>query len=81
MMTVNELIEELKKHSPDKKVVVRGYESGYNDVLKIVEMDVFPNPGQNEWYFGEYEYANKEEDKKLSTPAVELYGDNTKSED
>ena len=80
-MTVNELIEELKKHSPDKKVVVRGYESGYNDILKIVEMDVFPNPQQKERYYGEYENADYGKGKEVSTPAIELYGDNTKSED
>ncbi len=80
-MTVNELIEELKQHSPGKKVVVRGYEGGYNDILRIVEMDVFPNPEQRRGYYGEYEYADEEKDKEVSTPAIELYGVNTKSED
>ena len=45
-MKVKALIEELKKHDPDKQVVIRGYEDGYNDILKIYEINIFPNPGQ-----------------------------------
>ncbi len=80
-MKVQELIKELGKHDPDKKVVIRGYEGGYNDILKIDELNVFPSPEQKNWYCGEYEDAHKQEEIKISTPAIELYGDNTKSEE
>ncbi len=80
-MTVKELIEELKKRNPDKKVVIRGYEDGYNDILKINELNIVPNPRQKNWYCGEYEEAYEEKDMKTSAPAIELYGDNTKSEE
>lgn len=31
-MTVSELIEALKKHPPDMRVIINGYEGGYEDV-------------------------------------------------
>ena len=80
-MKVKALIEELKKHDLDKQVVVRGYEDGYNDILNIDEIIIFPNPGQKNWYCGEYEQPDDEKDIKISTPAIELYGENTKRED
>ena len=80
-MKVKALIEELKKHDPDKQIVIRGYEDGYNDILKIYEINIFPNPGQKNWYCGEYEQAYEEKEIKISTPAIELYGDNTKREE
>ena len=33
-MTVQELINHLQTLSPETKVVIRGYEDGYNDILK-----------------------------------------------
>ena len=65
-MKVKALIEELKKHDPEKQVVVRGYEDGYNDILKIGEINIFPNSGQKNWYCGEYEQARRRKrDKNL----------------
>ena len=34
-MTASELINELHKLSPDMRIVVRGYEDGYNDILHL----------------------------------------------
>ena len=44
-MKVKALIEKLKKHDLDKQVVVRGYEDGYNDILNIDEINIFPKSG------------------------------------
>ncbi len=80
-MTVKELIQILQKHDPDKKVVVRGYEGGYNEVSEIIEMSIFPHPGQRVNYYGEYEKIYHGDSSKNTTAAIELYGENSKSED
>ena len=56
-MNVNQLIKRLQMYPPDLRVVVRGYEGGYNDVdtfenLKIV-LDY-----HSAWYYGKHEDAN-----------------------
>jgi len=61
-MNVGQLIEQLKNYPQDLRVVVRGYEGGYNDVdifekLKIV-LDY-----HSEWYYGKHE--------QLKTTAVD----------
>jgi len=42
-MNVTELIEELKKHDPEKTVVIQRYESGYPDgyidVRRVFDLD------------------------------------------
>lgn len=72
-MNVNQLIKRLQMYPPDLRVVVRGYEGGYNDVdtfenLKIV-LDY-----NSAWYYGKHEdveslYGNNAE--KLKTTAVD----------
>ncbi len=39
-MTVQELIEQLSKFPPDTPVVIRGYESGYNDVQEAKSQEM-----------------------------------------
>lgn len=80
-MTVKELIQCLEKHDPDKQVVVRGYEDGYNGVRKVKEISIVPHPQQENWYVGEYDEADNEEDMKGAIFAIELWGENRKSED
>jgi len=45
-MTAAELIKYLKQIHPDTKIVVRGYEDGYNDILKLrkVRIKYYPSP-------------------------------------
>ena len=72
-MNVNQLIKRLQMYPPDLRVVVSGYEGGYNDVdtfenLKIV-LDY-----HEAWYYGKHEdveslYGNNAE--KLKTTAVD----------
>lgn len=72
-MNVNQLIKRLQMYPPDLRVVVRGYEGGYNDVdtfenLKIV-LDY-----HSAWYYGKHEdveslYGNNAE--RLNTNAVD----------
>ena len=50
-MTVDELIQLLAKHSPDLRVVVNGYEDGYDDLapeqLSVVKVAL--NTGRHRW--------------------------------
>ncbi|WP_424946863.1 hypothetical protein [Candidatus Spongiihabitans sp.] len=81
-MIVKELIQLLQDHDPDKKVIVRGYEGGYNEVLEIVQMDIVPNPHQKASYNGEYENTYFDDEvPDTATAAIELRGENRKSEE
>ncbi len=72
-MNVDQLIKRLQMYPPDLRVVVRGYEGGYNDVdtfenLKIV-LDY-----HSAWYYGKHEdvdslYGNNA--AQLKTTAVD----------
>lgn len=80
-MKVKELIAALQKHDPERQVIIRGYEGGYNDVSKLLEIDIVPNPDRA-WYVGEYEKAEYVKESAVEpAPAIDLYGENTKSED
>lgn len=48
-MTATELINELQKLSPDTKIVVRGYENGYNDILELKPVRI-KRLLKSEWY-------------------------------
>jgi hypothetical protein len=80
-MTAIELIHELKKLPYETKIIIRGYEDGYNDILKLEERQIIPHRHQVEWYYGEYEDVMKDDDKLKAIKAVELWGKNTKAEE
>jgi len=60
-MTVKDLIEYLTLENPNKRVVVDGYESGYDEVEKIKNVLIKPNPHKgdaekyNNWWDGEFQ--------------------------
>ena len=70
-MTASELIRLLQEFSPDTKIVVRGYEDGYNDILKLRQVKIKYNPDAA-WYYGVYS-ESEEADAIL---AVDLFGEN-----
>ncbi len=79
-MTVQELIEKLQALPPDLKVVVRGYEEGYNDIQKLTPRKIVPHPGQAADYYGEFiDAADIKDENVPAVDAVELYGVNTKA--
>ena len=51
-MTIAELIAALSAYPPEIKVIVRGYESGYNHVRKLETFNVAP-VSNAAWYDGE----------------------------
>jgi len=74
-MTVAELIIVLNQAPPNAKVIVRGYENGYNDVLELRSLFVRQNP-EAKWYDGEYEASEAAD----GIEAIEIYGENKISE-
>ena len=53
-MKVRELIEELQRHDPETRVVVNGYEGGYDDVSCVDEIRLNLN-ANTAWYYGKHE--------------------------
>jgi len=73
-MTAHDLIQQLQTLASETKVVVRGYEDGYNDILKLRPVKKKLSEVQ-EWYYGEYDVSTEVD----AMDAVELFGD-TKNE-
>ena len=48
-MTVSELIAELRKQPPENRVVVSGYEEGFDDISRLTSISVAPKPNAKEW--------------------------------
>lgn len=67
-MTVQELIQALAKYPEDARVVVQGYEDGYDTVSSVRSLSIHPNPNQA-WYYGRF-LADAEDGE----PAVLLFG-------
>ncbi len=73
-MNVGQLIEILKNYPQDLRVVVRGYEGGYNDVAIFEKLKIVLDY-HSEWYYGKHEdveslYGNNAE--QLKTIAVDV---------
>ena len=60
-MTVQELIEELEKHDPEKMVVVAGYEGGHNEANSVSEIRLKLN-ANTAWYYEEYGKHEEDDD-------------------
>jgi len=64
-MTVRELIKKLQAFDPEITVVVGGFdEDGYADINRIQVVSAVPRAGAQAEIIGEYEDANRSEDKK-----------------
>lgn len=70
-MTVKELIETLKNLPLELKVVVRGYENGFNDAVSVKMRNIAENT-RAEWWDGRYQESTEESNLQ----AVEIFGDN-----
>jgi len=72
-MNVDQLIKRLQMYPPDLRVVVRGYEGGYNDVDQFENLKIVLDY-HSAWYYGKHEdveslYGNNAE--RLKTTAVD----------
>ncbi|OFX41935.1 MAG: hypothetical protein A2X08_01875 [Bacteroidetes bacterium GWA2_32_17] len=70
-MTANELIQHLLTLPPDTKIVIRGYEDGYNDILKLKPVKI-KTKADADWYYGEYQDSTEAD----AIDALDLYGEN-----
>ncbi len=75
-MTASQLIEHLKAFPPEIQVVVRGYEDGYNDILKLKEVKI-KTKADSRWFDGEYEESTDID----AIEAVDLFGNNKNAKD
>ncbi len=75
-MTAQELIKHLQTLPSDTKIVVRGYEDGYNDILKLKEVKIKLNPNAYRWV-GEYEDSTDTD----AIDAIDLFGENPNPKD
>ena len=75
-MTAQELIEKLQTLPPHTKIVVRGYEYGYNDILQLKEVKIKLNPNAYTWD-GEYEDSTNAD----AITAFDFYGENQNPKD
>lgn len=75
-MTAQELIQQLQTIAPETKIVVRGYEDGYNDILQLNAVKIKPKTDAS-WYDGEYEQSTDTD----AIDAIDLYGDNQNPKD
>ncbi len=73
-MTIQQLTSLLSQYPPDTRVVVAGYEGGFNDITlhKIIHLDLDAN---KEWWNGQHE-----EVQSSGREALLLAGENRISE-
>lgn len=75
-MTAQQLIHHQQTLPPNTKIVVRGYEDGYNDILQLKEVNIKLNPNAYTWE-GEYEDSTATD----AITAIDLYGENQNPKD
>lgn len=59
-MKVKELIEKLQKEDPEMRVVVNGYETGFDEVHKLYHTSILKK-SNNKWWDGEFYQTNPNE--------------------
>ena len=73
-MTVNELLTLLQNYPPDARVVVLGYESGYDDITLVKQVAILQEDNPS-WFNGRFDDAPPEMDDRAER-AVLVYGRN-----
>ena len=58
-MTIAELVEALQEFNPQTRVVVKGYEGGYDDIDVSDITPIFLNV-HREWYYGKHDDSTVE---------------------
>lgn len=52
-MIIEELIQQLQRYPKNSRVIVQGYEDGYDEVTTVSEISIQPHTS-HEWYNGKY---------------------------
>jgi hypothetical protein len=69
-MTVKDLIDLLSKEDPNMRVVVDGYESGYDEFNSTHHVNIISNPRKKDskkddaWWEGEFCFTNNKASEK-----------------
>lgn len=71
-MKVCELIDILKSYDPEMMVVVKGYEAGYNEADRAVEIKLCLDY-HREWYYGKHEYVFDKDEASQYKQACAVY--------
>jgi hypothetical protein len=66
-MTAHELIAELQKLPPETRVVVSGYEEGYDDISRLRRISIAPTQSPKPW-------EGRWEDSESGVQALFLFG-------
>jgi hypothetical protein len=69
-MNVKELIDLLSKEDPKMRVVIQGYEQGYDEVRELEHVNILPNTDEDRpWWDGEFnDTMNKTTEVALLLP-------------
>ena len=54
-MVVRELIKKLQEYDPEKRVIVNGYEGGYDDLQKVEDILIAININKKGSYYGPHD--------------------------
>ncbi len=76
-MTAGELIRKLKQIHPETRIVVAGYESGFNDIATLKQINLKLN-ASDKWYYGQH---REEDDFENAISGVALIGENKLAKD
>ncbi len=67
-MIIEELIRQLQRYPKNSRVIVQGYEDGYDEATSVMEISIQPNTS-HEWYNGKYIHS----DNAASETAVLIF--------
>lgn len=71
-MTVKELIAALQNYPPDLRVIVLGYEDGYDDVTLVKQITIMPEE-KPVWYKDRYDAAPRKKSRSGRTGSASLW--------
>ena len=71
-MTISELIEQLKKYPSDMRVIIHGYEGGYDDINHFKEQEIILNVNDPESCYGVHDYVSFCDDREADETALVL---------
>lgn len=73
-MKIKDLIEILSQFNPETRVIVAGYEGGFNDLTSIKPIQIKLNVNKK-WYYGAHDKINQiiNQDSSNSTEVTAIY--------